>query len=187
MSFPNFSKSDRGKGPQPTVPPAHGTYALERITSPLRLNRKQLLANVLLTFRSRTVGQTVGSDQAVGNRTANRSRGGSDVPIHARVRQRSRPQGRKGVRQGAADSVDRVEEAFGPLQTIEDAQRRLERIGVWAAAGLLGGSVAGASVRSVEVWLRASESKLTQHVVEELAGELKRLKAELGGAVRVTP
>ena len=92
-----------------------------------------------------------------------------------------------GKRSGAARrslklNLSRVEAAFGPLEAIQDAQRRLERLGVWAAAGLLTGSVAGAAVRSVEVWLKAHESRLTERVVEELSGELKRLKAELGTA-----
>ena len=78
-------------------------------------------------------------------------------------------------------TLDRVEAAFGPLEAIADAQRRLERLGVWAAAGLLTGSVAGAAVRSVEVWLKAHESRLTENVVDELTGQLKRLKDELRG------
>ncbi|UCG87927.1 MAG: hypothetical protein JSW71_05120, partial [Gemmatimonadota bacterium] len=74
-----------------------------------------------------------------------------------------------------------VEAAFGPLETIEDAQRRLERLGVWAAAGMLAGTVAGAAVRSVEVWLKAHESRLTQDVVESLKKEVDRLKLEAKG------
>ena len=87
--------------------------------------------------------------------------------------------GRKGgkAKAKARLSLEKVEEAFGPLETIEDAQRRLERLGVWSAAGLLAGSVAGAAVRSVEVWIRAHESQLTRDVVEELKHEVTRLKA----------
>ena len=83
------------------------------------------------------------------------------------------------ARQRSRLSVARVEEAFGELQTLDDAQRRLERIGVWAAAGLLAGSVAGAAVRSIEVWLRAHESKLTEAVVEELKADVDRIKGEI--------
>ena len=57
--------------------------------------------------------------------------------------------------------------------------RRLERLGVWSAAGFLSGSVAGAAVRSVEVWLKAHESRLTERVVDELTSDVKRLKGEL--------
>ena len=48
--------------------------------------------------------------------------------------------------------------------------------------------VAGAAVRSVEVWLKAQDSQLTQKVVTELKADLDRVKAELrqrrGGVVR---
>jgi hypothetical protein len=76
-------------------------------------------------------------------------------------------------------TLESVEVAFGSLETLEDAQRRLERLGVWSAAGLLAGSVASAAVRSVEVWLRAHESKLTQAVVEDLKRDVDRIRDEL--------
>ncbi len=71
-----------------------------------------------------------------------------------------------------------VEAQFPPLTSIEAAQQRLERINVWACSGLMAGSVASAAVRSIEVWLRASEAKLTHEVVEDLKGEVERLRAE---------
>jgi hypothetical protein len=43
----------------------------------------------------------------------------------------------------------------------------------------MSGSVAGAAVRSVDVWLKAHESKLTREVVEDIKGEVARLKADL--------
>jgi hypothetical protein len=67
-------------------------------------------------------------------------------------------------------NIDEVEAAFGQLETLEDAQRRLERLGVWATAGMMAGPVANAAVRSIEVWLKAHESKLTREVVEDLKG-----------------
>ena len=76
-------------------------------------------------------------------------------------------------------SLEQVEQAFGSLVTVEDAQRRLERLGVWASAGLLAGSVGGVAVRSVEVWLRAHESQLTETVVTELRGRLDELEGQL--------
>jgi hypothetical protein len=47
----------------------------------------------------------------------------------------------------------------------------------------MAGIVAGAAVRSIEVWIRASDSKLTREVVEDLKGGVDRLKAELKGRV----
>jgi hypothetical protein len=95
--------------------------------------------------------------------------------------QTARQAGRKGGRAKGRTrlTLDKVEEAFGPLDRLEDAQRRLERLGVWSAAGFLSGSVAGAAVRSVEVWLKAHESRLTERVVDELTSDVKRLKGEL--------
>ena len=78
-------------------------------------------------------------------------------------------------------TLDRVEQEFGPLETVDDAKRRLDRIGIWAAAGLVPGTVAGAVVRSVEVWIKAHESELTNRVVDELKGDLARLRRELKG------
>ena len=78
-------------------------------------------------------------------------------------------------------TLDRVEQEFGPLETVDDAKRRLDRIGIWAAAGLIPGTVAGAVVRSVEVWIKAHESELTNRVVDELKGDLARLRRELKG------
>ncbi len=74
-----------------------------------------------------------------------------------------------------------MEAELGPLETVEDAMRRLDRLNLWISAALLTGSQGGAAVRSIEVWLRGHESRLTEKVVEELAVEVKRLKSELRG------
>ena len=104
--------------------------------------------------------------------------------------ERARELGKKSARARAANkekrqretlSLERVESEFGVLVTLGDAQRRLERLGVWCAAGMLQSGLAGAAVRSVESWVKAHESKLTEHVVEELKSEMQRLKAELKG------
>ncbi len=79
--------------------------------------------------------------------------------------------------------VNDVEEALGALDTLEDAGRWLRQIGIWAAAGKLSGAVANACVRSVEVWLKTHESKLTRQVVDDLKGRL----AELEGQLRERP
>ena len=78
-------------------------------------------------------------------------------------------------------TLDRVEAELGPLETVADAMRRLDRLNLWISAGMLSGSQGGAAVRSIEVWLRGHESRLTEKVVEELAVEVKRLKSELRG------
>ena len=78
-------------------------------------------------------------------------------------------------------TLRRVEQELGQLETVDDAMRRPDRICLWALGGLLPCVVANASVRSVEVWLKASESKLTEKVVEELQADLERVKRELKG------
>ena len=67
------------------------------------------------------------------------------------------------------------------LRSMRDEVAALESLGVWAAGGLPPGSVAGAAARSVEVWLKARESKRTHEVVEAVKAEVDRLKAELSG------
>ncbi len=91
-----------------------------------------------------------------------------------------------GMRSGKARrqqrlTLSRVEAELGTLETVQDAMRRLDRLNLWISAGLLTGSQGGAAVRSIEVWLRGHESRLTEKVVEELAVEVKRLKSELRG------
>jgi hypothetical protein len=76
-------------------------------------------------------------------------------------------------------TLERVERELPPLDSPESAMLRLDRIGLWATAGMLPGSVASAVVRSVEVWIRGHESRLTREVVEDLKEEVTRLKAQL--------
>ena len=76
-------------------------------------------------------------------------------------------------------TLEKVERELLPLDSLESAMMRLDRVGLWAAAGMLTGSVASAVVRSVEVWIRGHESKLTREVVEDLKIEVARLKAAL--------
>ena len=78
-------------------------------------------------------------------------------------------------------TLERVERELGPLDTVDDAMRRLDRLGLWITAGMLTGSAGSAAVRSVEVWLRGHESKMTQEVVEALKADVARLKADLAG------
>ena len=98
--------------------------------------------------------------------------------------------GRRGGKASAKGrlTLARVDSELGPLETVQDAMRRLDRLNIWIASGLLSGSQGSASVRAVEVWLRGHETRLTERVVEELSGEVQRLKTELGGkTVRMVP
>ncbi len=76
-------------------------------------------------------------------------------------------------------NLERVEEELPPLTDLESAMLRLDKVGLWAAAGMLTGSVASAVVRSVEVWIRGHESKLAREVVEDLRAEVMRIKTEI--------
>ncbi len=78
-------------------------------------------------------------------------------------------------------TLERVELELPPFDSVDSAMQRLDRLGLWITAGMLTGSAGSAAVRSVEVWLRGHESRLTEQVVEELSGELQRVKAELRG------
>lgn len=75
--------------------------------------------------------------------------------------------------------VESIEAQFGALETVEDAQRRLERLSVWCSAGLLQSGLATAAVRSVEAWVRAEDSRLTREVVDDLKAQVAELKAKL--------
>jgi hypothetical protein len=70
-----------------------------------------------------------------------------------------------------------VEAELGPLESLEDAMRRLERLGIWIAAGMLPGAAGSASCRSVEVWVRAHESRLTREVIDSLRIRVAELEA----------
>ena len=102
--------------------------------------------------------------------------------------ERARAAGRQGVdarararaeRKASKLSLFNVEAQLPPLTSLEDAKARLDRIGTWAVAGLLPGSVAMAAVRSCEVWLKACEAELTQEVAQRLRHRVEELEAEL--------
>ena len=97
------------------------------------------------------------------------------------TKETARREGAKGGKAKARTklTLTQVEAELGVLTTLEDAQRRLDRIGVWALSGLLAGSVAGAAVRSVEVWVKTHESRLTTEVVQELRQRLDELEGEI--------
>ena len=76
-------------------------------------------------------------------------------------------------------------EGLGELETIEDAKRWLKIITRGVTAGDLSPQAAQAGIRGCSEWLKANENQLTEKVVSELAGEMKRLKAEIGGKPRL--
>lgn len=91
----------------------------------------------------------------------------------------AREMGRKGGKSKVHKlTLARVEAEFGPLQTLTDAQRRLDRLSVWAASGLMAGSVAAAAVRAHEVWLKTREAEATFEAIEELRATTKALRVE---------
>ena len=98
--------------------------------------------------------------------------------------ERAAEMGRKSGKARKKLTLERVERELPPLTDLDSAMLRLDRIGLWAAAGMLTGSVAGAVVRSVEVWIRGHESQLTNEVVDDLKSEMKRLKADLKSSQR---
>ncbi len=75
--------------------------------------------------------------------------------------------------------LEKVEAAFGRLETLEDAERRLERLCTWAAAGLLPGAVASAATRSVEVWLKSFETKLSKQTLDEVIARVDQMRAQI--------
>ena len=77
--------------------------------------------------------------------------------------------------------LERVSKDLGALETLQDATRWLTLIAQWALAGMVPGTTAHASVRAVEAFIKVHESKLTREVVEDLKGEVDRLKRELKG------
>ena len=107
-------------------------------------------------------------------------RGNPEIAKHARKGGQARHRARL--------TLERVEAELGPLETVDDAMRRLDRLGLWISAGMLSGSQGGAAVRSIEVWLRGHETRLTERVVDDLQADVERLKTELTGrSVGVVP
>ena len=76
-------------------------------------------------------------------------------------------------------TLEQVETALGPLETEHDAKRRLERLGVWCAAGLVSGSQGGAAVRATEQWLKAHSEELDRERLREAEKRVKLLEREL--------
>ena len=76
-------------------------------------------------------------------------------------------------------TLRRVEQELPPLTDLDSAMYRLDRVGIWTAANLMSGTGGNAVVRSIEVWLKAHESKMTQQDVEKLRHRLDELEGQL--------
>lgn len=91
--------------------------------------------------------------------------------------------GREASRRSAAArkrlTLSEVEEQLGGLDSVEDAQRRLERLGVWLTAGLVSGSQGGSAVRATETWLKAHSEKLDRDRLRQTEQRVKELEREL--------
>ncbi len=93
--------------------------------------------------------------------------------------ERARELGRRSGRARRGLTLEDVERDLGDLDTLEDAMRWLRQIALWAAGGLLHGAVASACNRSVEVWIKGHEAKLTREVVDHLRSRLEELEAQV--------
>ena len=78
-------------------------------------------------------------------------------------------------------TLEEIEQELGSLTDLESVKKRLDRIGIWALAGMLTGVLAGAAVRSCEVWIKATEADLTNKELDELRATIAGLKAQLAG------
>jgi len=101
-------------------------------------------------------------------------------------REFAREAGKKGgiaaARARARKGLDK--ESLGPLESHEDAKRWLRLIGAAVVTGVLDKGDAVAGIKAVDSWLRAEGDRVTMKVVEELKGEVERLKSELAGSGR---
>jgi hypothetical protein len=70
-------------------------------------------------------------------------------------------------------------DAMPPLDSIDNAKRRLAIINDLAVNGLLAGSQAGAAVRAVEAWIKAEAMALDLHRIKEMERTISELEAEL--------
>ncbi len=90
-------------------------------------------------------------------------RGNPDIGRHSAKAARRSAQRRRRL------TLPEVEQELGALDTPQDAQRWLRQAYVWAAGGLVPGTVASAMVRAAEVWLKA-------HDMAQVAGRIRELE-----------
>lgn len=75
-------------------------------------------------------------------------------------------------------------EELPPLESHEDAQRWLDRVGRAVATGRIDNRDANSVVRAVEAWIKAEAERLGADAVHELRERLETLEADVGGTVR---
>ncbi len=75
--------------------------------------------------------------------------------------------------------LEEVERELGALDSVEDVNRWLWRIGLWGASGLLPGVVLGGLVRTCEIKLRVLEHEATREVLDQLRGRLEELEGQV--------
>ena len=90
----------------------------------------------------------------------------------------ARENGQKGGFGGRRLDLARAELELGPLETLADLKRRLDRVMSWSAARMLPGTLANAMVRGCDVWLKALESTNSFDDVEQLRTSVADLKEE---------
>ncbi len=94
-------------------------------------------------------------------------------------------------RRGAASYRDSLRrkgldlDELPPLETHEDAERRLDLISQAVLAGRLSKGDAMAGTKAIDSWLKARGDRLAAQVVDQLRAEVDRIKAELGGRPRL--
>ena len=75
-------------------------------------------------------------------------------------------------------TLGKVQRELGLLVTVQDAQRRLDVLMRWSAAGVMTAGLASAAVRACEVWIRGEESRASFEEVGKLRDALAQVIAE---------
>ena len=58
------------------------------------------------------------------------------------------------------------------------AERWLQQLAMWAAAGMLPGAVLNGCVRGIEIWIRVKEAEASFEAVEALRADVRALREE---------
>jgi hypothetical protein len=84
-------------------------------------------------------------------------------------------------------TLEDVERALPPMDSVEHVKDRLQTICNWSVAGLVAGSQAGAAVRACEQWLKLHAWALDLARVRQLEARLRELEAQLAQHRRAGP
>ena len=87
--------------------------------------------------------------------------------------------GQQAAQRALVQTVIEAEGGWAPLDSVENAQKRLEMAMRLTAEGYLNGSQGGVVVKGVEAWLRAEDLRHTRRRMAELEATIVALKAEL--------